>query len=112
LSDLFSLARSHISNGSDFPGKRNFSVAPADIAGHVTLAFVSGLQDEVALLRSVEYYRTWSREHHALLDGSAVIVPSFDAPESAGRTAISVMKRVNAARKAGDLIDGVVRALE
>jgi hypothetical protein len=112
LHDLFALARSHISNGSDFPGKRNFNVAPPDIAGHVILAYVAGLQEETVLLRSLEFYRTWSHEHHALLDGAAVVVPDGQALESAGRTALSMLKRVNASRKAGDTFDGILRAIE
>jgi len=112
LHDLFALARSHIANGSDFPGKRNFAVSPPDIAGHVVLAYVAGLQEETVLLRSLEFYRVWSHEHHALLDGAAIVVPNGGALESAGKTAISVLKRVNASRKAGDTFDGILRAIE
>lgn len=112
LADLFSLARSHVVNGQEFPGKRNFSVAHQDIATHVLLAFVSGLETEVNLLRAVEAYRVSAREHSALSAGSALVVPSLAAPESSLRTAASILKRVNHARKQKDTFDGILSALE
>jgi hypothetical protein len=111
LHDLFSLARSHVSNGSDFPGKRNFNVAPADIAGHVILAFVTGVTEETCLLRALESFRSSAREHHSLLDGGSVVVHGSTS-QSYGNAAVSVMKRVNAARKQGDTFDGILRAIE
>jgi len=113
LNDLFSLARSHVQNGSEFPGKRNFRVSPGDIAGHVVLAYVSGLKNEVELLRSAEYYRHAMKEHSALLDGSSVVVsdPLAD-PSLMGRSALSIVKRANEVRKRSDVVTGLLAALE
>jgi hypothetical protein len=113
LHDLFSLARSHISNGSDFPGKQNFKVAPRDIAGHVALAYISGIEEETDLLRSLEAYRVWTREHRALCDGAGVHVSDGAlAPESTARSALSLLHRVNAGRKEKDTFDGILKALD
>jgi hypothetical protein len=113
LHDLFALARSHVSNGSEFPGKRNFDVDPSQIAGHVLLAYISGIKEETMLLRSVESYRVWIKEHKALLDGTAIVVNRPDsAPESAARTVHSVLKRVDAVRKQSSLFTGVLEAFE
>jgi len=111
LMDLFSLARSHIANGSEFPGKRNFVLPPEDIAGHVVLAFLSGLTAEVDLLRAVEGYRVFQREHSALLDGSAVVL-THQGKETAVQSAVSVLKRVNAGRKQGDLFSAALSIIE
>jgi hypothetical protein len=112
LQDLFSLARSHVQNGSEFPGKRNFRVNHDDIAGHVVLAYVAGLKNEVDLLRSAEHYRHVMREHSALLDGSAIAVvdPRTEA-SLASRSAISIVKRANEIRKRTDVVDGLLTAL-
>lgn len=108
--DLFSLARSHLENGTSFAGKIGFRCPSGEIAGHVTLAFLSGLGNETELLRAVACYHTWAREHHALLDMSAVVV-NQDAP-TGGRAALSLAKRINIARKSGDVISGVLDALD
>jgi len=113
LQDLFSLARSHVANGSDFPGKQNFKVAPRDIPGHVALAHISGIEEETLLLRSLEAYRVWTREHRALCDGAGVHVSDgASAPESTARSALSLMHRVNAGRKERDTFDGILKALD
>jgi len=80
------------------------------LAGHVTLAFLSGLGEETALLRAVACYHTWAREHHALLDMSAIIVNGDGS--TGGRAALSLAKRINVARKSGDVIAGVLEALD
>jgi len=108
--DLFSLARSHLENGTSFAGKIGFRVPSGEIAGHVTLAFLSGLGNETELLRAVACYHTWAREHHALLDMSAIVLNN--GPQTSSRAALSVAKRVNIARKSGDLISGVLEALD
>lgn len=113
LHDLFALARSHVSNGSEFPGKRNFDIDPSQIAGHVFLAYISGLKDETVLLRSMESFRVWAREHKALLDGTAIVVNRPDAaPESTARAVLSTLKRVDAVRKHSSLFTGVLEAFE
>jgi len=109
LRDLFALARSHIANGSEFPGKRNFAVEPSLVADHVMLAFVSGLGRELEVLRALEGYRIGVREHSALLDGAAVVVGA-GRPETAARSAFAVLRRVNTARKRGDVVDGFLDA--
>jgi len=108
--DLFSLARSHLENGTSFAGKLGFRCPSSELAGHVTLAFLSGLGEETALLRAVACYHTWSREHHALLDMSAIIA-NGDGP-TGGRAVLSLAKRINVARKSGDAIAGVLEALD
>jgi hypothetical protein len=113
LNDLFSLARSHVQNGSEFPGKRNFRVNHDDIAGHVLLAYVAGLKNEVDLLRSVEFYRHAMKEHSALLDGTAIsLVNPSDEPSMTGRAVLSVVKRANEIRKRSDVVTGLITALE
>jgi len=108
--DLFSLARSHLENGTSFAGKIGFRCPASELAGHVTLAFLSGLGEETALLRAVACYHTWAREHHALLDMSAIIVNGDGS--TGGRAALSLAKRINVARKSGDVIAGVLEALD
>jgi len=108
--DLFSLARSHLENGTSFAGKIGFRCPSSEIAGHVTLAYLSGLGNETELLRAVACYHTWAREHHALLDMSAVVLGGKG--ETNGRAALSLAKRINHARKSGDVIGGVIEALD
>jgi hypothetical protein len=110
LQDLFSLARSHCLNASEFPGKRNFGVLANEIASHVILAFVSGLESETMLLRSLAAYDVVKREHSALLDG-VHITADRHAPESTGQALFAGLKRINAARKAGDTFDGILNAI-
>jgi len=113
LNDLFSLARSHVANGSEFPGKRNFNVAASDLPGHVVMAYVSGLKDETALFRSLEATRHLSKEHSALLDGNAVVLANLgDQPSLVGRSVLSVVKRANEVRKRSDAVSGLIAALE
>jgi hypothetical protein len=109
LRDMFALARSHIANGSEFPGKRNFVVEPSQIADHVMLAFVSGLTREIEVMRALEGYRIGVKEQAALLDGAAVVV-STDRVETAGKSVFSIAKRINSARKRGDTFDGILEA--
>jgi hypothetical protein len=108
LADLFSLARSHVAGGSDYPGKMNFCCRSADIAGHVSLAFLSGLSSEIDLLRAVNCFHVSTREHSALLDGSAIVASGSVPFEGTSRAALSMMKRVNGARKQGDTLDGLI----
>jgi len=110
LLDLYSLARTHVSNGQEFPGKRNFDVPYYEIASHVTLAYVSGLRNEVELLRAIEGYRVWSREHLALLDGAGLVLTT--APQTGVSTVVSGLKRVNAARRRGDTFDAILGLVE
>jgi len=110
LRDLFALARSHLAGGSEFPGRRNFNVPVQDVATHVTLAFISGLENETLLYRAVEAHRTWIKEHDALINGAALVVTGKH--ETAARTAVNVLKRVNASRKQGDVVSGILSALE
>lgn len=110
LNDLFSLARTHIANGTDFPGKRNFDVAARDVAGHVVLAYLAGLEDESKLLLAAESYAPLRRMHHALIDGAALVAGA--GTDSYIRTGVSALKRVNGARKQGDLLSGVLTVLE
>jgi hypothetical protein len=112
LADLFSLARTHVSGGSDFPGKMNFNCSSGDIAGHVSLAFVSGLSGEINLLRAVNCYHVASREHLSLLDGTALVTSASLPVEGTARAAVSMVKRVNIARKQGDVLDGLVSIFE
>jgi len=111
LCDLFSLARSHVANGSEFPGKRNFRCSSDDLPGHVALAYVSGVQMETDLLLAITSYNTIIRQHSALLDGAGVVVNHTGLPAK-GHAAIQLMKRANEVRKRTDLVSGVLSALE
>lgn len=111
INDLFSSARMHVASGSDFPGKQNFVLPHQDIAGHVVLAYITGLEDEVALLRALGSFSVWSREHKALLDGSSVVLDSTVGHEEHARTALVMLKRVNNARKENGLLGGIIGAL-
>jgi hypothetical protein len=106
--DTFNLARTHVAGGNQFAGKLNFKVAAAEIADHVALAFVSGLKGETAVLRSLAVMRDSTREHHALLDFDFV---SEGKARSAFQAGLSVASKVNSARKEGDVVSGVIRAL-
>jgi len=110
LQDLFALARSHCLTTSEFPGKKNFGVRAADIAGHVFLAHVTGLSSETRMLRALACHDIWSREHSALLDGVHVL--KGVSAEGKVRTAVGIAKRVNQARKHGDTFDGILHAID
>jgi len=110
LHDLFALARSHCLTTSEFPGKKNFGVRAADIAGHVFLAHVTGLSSETRMLRAMACHDVWVREHAALLDGVHVLAGT--GKEGVVRSAVSMAKRVNQARKQGDTFDGILHAID
>lgn len=112
LNDLFSLARSHVANGSEFPGKRNFRCSSDDLPGHVSLAFVSGLTKEHDLLLAMSSYKLLAKEHSALLSGYQVIVDVNNSLPTSGQSAMQLLKRVNEGRKRSDLLTGVISALE
>jgi len=106
LQDLFSLARTHVADGSNFAGKQNFECPADEIAGHVILAYLSGVKSEMELLRAASAYHTFTREHNALLDMSAVVYDG--SAVTTGRTAVGVAKRLNEARKKGDLFSAAI----
>jgi len=108
LQDLFSLARSHCLSTSEFPGKKNFGVRAADIAGHVFLAHVTGLKAETRMLRAAACHGVWAREHSALLDG---VYMHSGGRESGLQSVVMAAKRVNQARKTGDTFDGILNAI-
>jgi len=112
LSDMFALARTHVAGGSDFPGKMNFKCSAADLAGHVCLAFVSGLPREIDLLRAIACYHVAIREHSALLDGAALVVSASVPAEGTLKSGVAMMKRIDAARKRGDLFDAAISMLD
>jgi len=112
LNDLFSLARSHVANGSEFPGKRNFRCSSDDLPGHVSLAWVSGLTKEHELLLALSSYKLLAKEHSALLSGYQVIVDANSSLPTSGQSAMQLLKRVNDGRKRSDLLSGVISALE
>jgi len=113
LLDLFSLARSHVANSSEFPGKRNFKVDASDLPGHVVMAFVSGLKVEVELMRSIEVFHLYVKEHSALLSGDAVrLANPVSETELAGKTALSVLSRANKIRTNSDWVSGALELFQ
>lgn len=110
INELFSLARSHVANGSEFPGKLNFRCSADDLPGHVVLAYITGVTRETELLTALTIYGSAFKAHGALLDGSGMVVNGDSV--TTGRTALQLLKRVNEAKKRGDVISGVIAALE
>lgn len=113
LLDLFSLARSHVANGSEFPGKKNFKVDADDLPGHVVLAFVSGLSTEVELFSSLEAFKVVAKTHSSLLSGNGIInVDPLSEPQVAVRSTLSVLKRANEVRRSKDTFSAILEAIE
>eukprot|EP00697_Spironema_sp_BW2_P014747 gnl/Spiro4/528_TR291_c0_g1_i1.p1 gnl/Spiro4/528_TR291_c0_g1~~gnl/Spiro4/528_TR291_c0_g1_i1.p1 ORF type:complete len:576 (-),score=32.72 gnl/Spiro4/528_TR291_c0_g1_i1:70-1698(-) len=109
MQNLFAIARSHVLSSSEFPGKKGFSVKAEDIANHVVLAYLSGLDRETKLLRSSAAYATWSAEHHSLLDG--VHLNASSSGEGRLKGALFAAQRINRARKSGDTFDAILSSV-
>jgi hypothetical protein len=110
MQNLFHLARSHVIDASEHPGKRSFMCKAEDITAHVTLAWVTGLDKETRLLRAVAAHSVWAKEHAALLDG--VHLSASQSVEGKMKGVLFAAKRVNAARKTGHTFDAILNLVD
>lgn len=110
--DLFSIARSSCDTVGASVGGRLFRVPWNEVADHVALAFLSGLDREVDLLRAVEAYSVTRKEHINLANGRSMFKVGIDAPETLGKTMLTTAKHFNSIRKSTDVFTGFLEALD
>lgn len=110
--DLFAIARSACDTVGTSVGGRSFRVAWSDIADHVALAFLSGIERETELLRAIEAYSVARKEHTNLANGRSIFKVGFDAPETLGKSVLTTAKHFNQIRKSTDVFTGFLEAID
>jgi len=112
LHDLFAIARAACDSSGSQVGGRSFRVAAHDVSDHVVLAFLSGLERESQLLAAVEAYAVDRKEHSNLANGRGLFQVGVGAPETLGRSAVSIARHFNTVRQNKDVISGLLEVLD
>jgi len=110
--DLFSIARSACDTVGSSVGGKLFRVPWNEIADHVCLAFLSGIERETELLRAVEAYSVSRKEHTNLSNGRSLFRVGVNAPETFGKSLLTTAKHFNNVRKSTDVFTGFLEALD
>lgn len=110
--DLFSIARSSCDTLGSSVGGRLFRVPWNEVADHVCLAFLSGIEREVELLRAVEAYSVTRKEQVSLANGRSIFRVGVHAPETMGKSLLTTAKHFNTVRKSSDVFTGILEALD
>jgi hypothetical protein len=110
LADCFALAVAHVDDGMDFPGKLRFKVHSNDLAGHVLLGYMTSFGSELEVVRALPAFRTFFVEHRAHLEGHSLMAGVSDSSLGTA-SAVQALRRFNEAHKQGNVVDGVLHAL-
>jgi hypothetical protein len=108
LMELYSVARTQIANGQQHPGKLGFQCEADRVRDHVALAFVSGLESEVEVLRAIRLMSVSAEEHRHLTNGTGFHV---SGKESAGITALKLARQANAVARSSDKVGSLLDTL-
>lgn len=112
LHDMFAIARAACDTSGSQVGGKSFRVAANDVPDHVVLAFLSGISREVELFAAVEAYGVQRKEHANLVNGRGFFQVGVGAPQTLGKSALSVARHFNTVRTSSDVITGLLEVLD